>query len=87
MTDDELVDLIAKLVGNTRSDYCGPAAVLRAIRPHIERQALERAAASWEAEAAALPLGHEDRTRGASSYNWCRLFISKLRALMPEVPS
>lgn len=40
----------------------------------------------YDAQTKALPLGHEDRTRGASSYNWRRSVIDDLRAMLAALP-
>ncbi len=47
----------------------------------IRRAALEEAATHLDAIAAATPLGHEDRQRGASTYNWLRTHAAAIRAL------
>jgi hypothetical protein len=41
---------------------------------------LERALEEFEAATRALPEGHEDRTKGACSYNWRMACLRELRA-------
>jgi hypothetical protein len=48
------------------------------------RDALEEAARFFKKAAADTPLGHEDRQRGASTYNWLMYCVSTIRALKGE---
>lgn len=45
------------------------------------RDALEEAARHFKEAAAGTPLGHENRERGASTYNWLMYCASTIRAL------
>jgi hypothetical protein len=41
---------------------------------------LEAALEAYEAATRALPIGHEDKTKGASSYNWRMACLQEIRA-------
>jgi hypothetical protein len=54
---------------------------LRAALQTARRDALEEAARHLKEAAADTPLGHEDRQRGASTYNWLMYCASIISAL------
>jgi hypothetical protein len=58
-----------------------PAADLVA---NARRDALEELERHFKEAAAGTPLGHEDRQRGASTYNWLMYCVSTIRALKGE---
>lgn len=75
MTNDDLVQAVEEmLLGNTPL----AEAIINRIRPHIERQALERAAKVAEA--------HDDGTPEPWAVT-ASVITGEIRALMPEVPS
>lgn len=55
------------------------------------REMMERWADGFEAETRALPLGHEVRSRGSSTYNWrmnhLKEFRAAIRSLHPQEPA
>lgn len=53
----------------------------------IRRAALEEAAAYLEWLAEKTPLGHEDKQRGASTYNWLQTHAAVIRALADKEPT
>jgi hypothetical protein len=49
-----------------------------------KREALEELERYFKKAAAGTPLGHEDRQRGASTYNWLMYCVSTISALKGE---
>jgi hypothetical protein len=50
------------------------------------RAGMEAAAAKLDAMADATPIGHENRERGASTYNWLRAHAAIIRKLKDDTP-
>lgn len=57
-----------------------------AIEPVIRADERERCAAHLDALASRTPLGHEDRVRGASTYNWLRTHAAVIRSIKEDTP-
>ena len=77
--------LIVKSATDLRSVVAEEAAAeiekLRAEVQTARRDALEKLERHFKEAAAGTPLGHENRQRGASTYNWLIYCASIIRAL------
>lgn len=87
MTDDEPIEAVARWICPSK-EHCGACqleakALLADVRPHIERQALERAAAKCNDFDA--PVSDSDFVNGQATA--AQQIRAAIRALMPEVPS
>ena len=60
--------------------------ILAAIEPVIRADERERCAAHLDALAEDTPLGHENKQRGASTYNWLRAHAAAIRSLKEDKP-
>jgi hypothetical protein len=54
--------------------------------PASREEGLSSVLDAYDAETAKVPLGHENRSRGASTYNWRRAIVAELRELIPTKP-
>jgi len=74
--------------GAEREIYGDAAQALRerAETAEAERDAMRDALDTYEEQTSKLPLGHEDATRGMSSYNWRRKVVADLRNLAGSWP-
>ena len=67
--------------------YLGPCLTPAEVDARVKEaqlNALEELERHFKEAAAGTPLGHEDRQRGASTYNWLMYCVSTIRALKGE---
>ena len=70
-----------------RAIYVGPCLTPAEVDARVsqaKREALEEVERHFKEAIAGTPLGHEDRQRGASTYNWLMYCISTISALKGE---
>ena len=89
-TTDELREAVARQLCET-AGHVWPDRIAanywRKEADRIIRMVVDACADHFDQRAKDLPLGHESRSRGASSYNWLTHFARELRALAPKEPA